>query len=204
MCVKYMPYITPRCDSCKKLYAIGKLDEYERMWLEGQSATEIHVIMSKRETVRNLPSYDSWKRHIRNHLKGKLQEEAQDFSKDLTHKRMRESASVLDEIMINLNTCRTMTESTTDLLKELLSNVQKGDSGQIREMTSLNNSITGQISEIRRTLELIHKLRRELKIEPGSTKKEQLAYSEIFDRVIPIDVLIKLRNALTESGLSAF
>jgi len=201
-----MPFINNRCDSCAKLHAIGKLETYERLWVEEQlSIKDLHEMIIQRERPENVPSYDSLKRHFQNHVKARFEAQADDYARDTMMKRMRESASVVDEIMKNLQASRDLSNSTISILEGLLDKAKaSGDLMGLREMTALINSVTKQIGEIRRTLEFVHKLKKELKLAPDTSKADAIRFAEVLDKTLSDEDLIKLRQALKEAGISEY
>jgi hypothetical protein len=158
--------------------------------------------MMKEEDPMDVPSYPSWKRHIANHVKGPIQEGATKTMEKVYKQREVDSANILDEIKINLTTCRNQANAATRLSTTLLEELgDRPDANQIRNLTQLNNSITKQLQEIRNTLRMIHDLRKDLDIDTHDYEGDQKKFAAILDEVVPIEVLVPLRKRMKEEGL---
>lgn len=197
-----MPFYNARCDSCRLLNAIGKLEYYESAWARVGNMQEVHNEMVANEEAEDVPSYSSWKRHIDKHVKRKITDDGIKSIERIYKQREVDSANILDEIKINLTTCRNQANAATRISKTLLEQLSSHpDPNDIRNLTALNNSITKQLQEIRNTLKMIHDLRKELDIEPDDHETDQRKFSVILDEEVPLDVLVKLRKRMKEEGL---
>jgi len=185
---------------------IEKLEHYERIWARLGSIKQSHNDIVQHELVQNVPSYPSWKRHISNHVKTAIQEESSQWVREVVRERERKSATLIDEINTNLTTCRTMTDTIINLMNDSLERIKDREASpeEIRNITQLNNSVTKQISEIRQTLQFVHKLRGEFEQDDGDEKIKQSKFSEIMDKYLDVEVLVKMRKELKEAGLSEY
>ena len=185
---------------------IGKLEHYERIWAQTGSIKDSHEDIKKHELSANVPSYPSWKRHIANHVRTAIQAESSDWVRKVVRERERKSATLIDEINTNLTTCRGMTSTIINLMNDSLDRIQNREASaeEIRNITQLNNSITKQISEIRQTLQFVHKLRGEFEVDDKDEKMKQSKFSEIMDKHLDEEVLVKMRKELKEAGLSEY
>ena len=197
-----MPFYNSRCDSCRLLNSIGKLEYYEGKWARVGNAQEVHDEMVENEELEDIPSYASWKRHIANHVKKQITTTTTKSIERIYKQREVDSANILDEIKINLVTSRNQANAALRLSKTLLEELgSHPDANSVRNLTALNNSITKQFQEIRNTLKMIHDLRKDLDIEPDDHEADQRKFAAILDEEVPIEVLVKLRKRMKEEGL---
>jgi hypothetical protein len=184
-------FFEARCKVCKSPHR----QEYEEMRSKGRSLQDIEA-RAKKIQDPNPPSYASFQRHFNKHWVPHIQEKIKrdKFTETLVKEKMKQGVQILDEMMENLQICRRILTSVTDLVtKNLDDMVRSGETGIL-------NTMRGLLSETRLTIEATQKLRGGLIVDPQEDTQESLvAIIDILQKTLSETDMIKVAKQMRES-----
>lgn len=187
-------FFEPRCKVCKSKYR----QDYEELRSLGKSLQYIEA-EAKRKKDPQQPSYASLQRHFNKHwvphIRDKIKREK--FTETLVKEKMKQGVQILDEMMENLNICRRILGSLTDVVtKNLEEFIAAGE-------TAILNTLKGLLAETRLTIEATQKLRGGLIVEPQETMEASLStiidiLQESLSETQLLEVSKKMRGAFAQ------
>ena len=184
-------FFEPRCKVCKS----ENRQHYEEMRSLGKSLQNIEA-EAKRKKDPQEPSYASLQRHFNKHwvpyIREKIKREK--FTETLVKEKMKQGVQILDEMMENLNICRRILGSLTDVVtKNLEEFIAAGETGIL-------NTLKGLLAETRLTIEATQKLRGGLVVEPQETMEASLsAIIDILQKTLPEAQLLEVSKSMREA-----